>query len=148
MPGPAAAARGTCLAQGVHLPVDLGRVVGRPHPDVTGVDLGLTAEHRLAILMTWTCSGWTLGGDGDEIRNAGHAMGLADHPLHLVALEDLVDLAVQGFTNQQVVNQVFISVHTVVFHLRQVFQQTGHHLSPDAIRSGDAPGSRVRGRCP
>jgi DNA-binding CsgD family transcriptional regulator/tetratricopeptide (TPR) repeat protein len=33
------------------------------------------------------------------------------------------ELVSQGFTNQQVADQMFISVHTVAFHLRQVFRK-------------------------
>jgi DNA-binding CsgD family transcriptional regulator len=33
------------------------------------------------------------------------------------------DLVSQGLTNQQVADQMFISVHTVAFHLRQVFRK-------------------------
>jgi DNA-binding CsgD family transcriptional regulator len=34
-------------------------------------------------------------------------------------------LVSQGFTNQQAADQMFISVHTVAFHLRQVFRKLG-----------------------
>ena len=33
------------------------------------------------------------------------------------------ELVSQGLTNQQVADQMFISVHTVAFHLRQVFRK-------------------------
>ena len=33
------------------------------------------------------------------------------------------ELVAQGLTNQQVADQMFISVHTVAFHLRQVFRK-------------------------
>ncbi|MCW2877378.1 MAG: ATPase-like protein [Sphaerisporangium sp.] len=34
-------------------------------------------------------------------------------------------LVTQGWTNRQVANQMFISVHTVAFHLRQIFRKLG-----------------------
>jgi DNA-binding CsgD family transcriptional regulator len=33
------------------------------------------------------------------------------------------DLVSQGLTNQQAADQMFISVHTIAFHLRQVFRK-------------------------
>jgi DNA-binding CsgD family transcriptional regulator/tetratricopeptide (TPR) repeat protein len=35
------------------------------------------------------------------------------------------ELVAQGFTNQQAADRMFISVHTVAFHLRQVFRKLG-----------------------
>jgi DNA-binding CsgD family transcriptional regulator/tetratricopeptide (TPR) repeat protein len=46
--------------------------------------------------------------------------------LSLTGTEGMVsELVSQGFTNQQVADQMFISVHTVAFHLRQVFRKLG-----------------------
>jgi ATP/maltotriose-dependent transcriptional regulator MalT len=46
--------------------------------------------------------------------------------LSLTSTECLVsELVAQGFTNQQAADQMFISVHTVAFHLRQVFRKLG-----------------------
>jgi DNA-binding CsgD family transcriptional regulator len=33
----------------------------------------------------------------------------------------IVDLVAQGLSNRQVANQMFLSVHTIAFHLRSVF---------------------------
>jgi DNA-binding CsgD family transcriptional regulator len=35
------------------------------------------------------------------------------------------ELVAQGLTNQQVADQLYVSVHTVAFHLRQVFRKLG-----------------------
>jgi DNA-binding CsgD family transcriptional regulator len=35
------------------------------------------------------------------------------------------ELVSRGLTNQQVADQMFVSVHTVAFHLRQVFRKLG-----------------------
>jgi DNA-binding CsgD family transcriptional regulator/tetratricopeptide (TPR) repeat protein len=44
--------------------------------------------------------------------------------LSLTSTESAVsELVAQGFTNRQVADQMFISVHTVAFHLRQVFRK-------------------------
>jgi DNA-binding CsgD family transcriptional regulator len=53
---------------------------------------------------------------------------VADRPptgwLSLTGTEMAVsELVSEGFTNQQVADQMFISVHTVAFHLRQVFRK-------------------------
>jgi DNA-binding CsgD family transcriptional regulator len=46
--------------------------------------------------------------------------------LSLTGTESAVsELVAQGFTNQQVAAQMFISAHTVAFHLRQVFRKLG-----------------------
>jgi DNA-binding CsgD family transcriptional regulator len=37
----------------------------------------------------------------------------------------VAELAAQGLTNQQVADQMFVSIHTVAFHLRQVFRKLG-----------------------
>lgn len=87
-------------------------------------------------------------------------MDLADHPLHLVALEDLVDRAVRGFTNQQVANQMFISVHTVVFTRARSSNKLGitsaltpsgrgmcpAHAFADAVRDRSMPAGQSNGR--
>jgi DNA-binding NarL/FixJ family response regulator len=33
------------------------------------------------------------------------------------------DLVAQGLTNQRIANEMFLSTHTVAFHLRQVFRK-------------------------
>ncbi|HVU72816.1 MAG TPA: helix-turn-helix transcriptional regulator [Mycobacteriales bacterium] len=37
----------------------------------------------------------------------------------------VVDLAVEGLTNRQIAEQMFLSPHTIAFHLRQVFRKLG-----------------------
>ena len=62
------------------------------------------------------------------------------------------ELVAQGLTNQQVADQLFISVHTVAFHLRQVFRKLGIGsrvelariaLERSAGREPDTPGSSL-----
>jgi DNA-binding CsgD family transcriptional regulator/tetratricopeptide (TPR) repeat protein len=54
------------------------------------------------------------------------------------------ELVSQGLTNQQVADQMFISVHTVAFHLRQVFRKLAIssrvELARIAVDEGTAPG--------
>jgi DNA-binding CsgD family transcriptional regulator len=35
------------------------------------------------------------------------------------------ELVAQGLNNQQVADQMYISVHTVAFHMRQIFRKLG-----------------------
>jgi DNA-binding CsgD family transcriptional regulator len=53
------------------------------------------------------------------------------------------ELVAQGLTNQQVADQMFISVHTVAFHLRQVFRKLAIssrvELARIAVDEGTAP---------
>jgi DNA-binding CsgD family transcriptional regulator len=53
------------------------------------------------------------------------------------------ELVSQGLTNQQVADQMFISVRTVAFHLRQVFRKLGIssrvELARIAVGQGRAP---------
>lgn len=44
------------------------------------------------------------------------------------------ELVSEGFTNQQVADQLFISVHTVAFHLRQVFRKLGISSRVELVR--------------
>ena len=62
----------------------------------------------------------------------------------------------QGLTNRQVAVQMFLSPHTVGFHLRQIFRKLGIrsrvelarlHARPEGARTGVPPGER-RGRGP
>jgi DNA-binding CsgD family transcriptional regulator len=39
----------------------------------------------------------------------------------------VADLALQGLTNQQIAGRLFLSPHTVAFHLRQVFRKLEVH---------------------
>ncbi|GAA0411121.1 hypothetical protein Acor_14930 [Acrocarpospora corrugata] len=73
--------------------------------------------------------------DAARVRRRMRRMGVrhrhwsaADHPVSgwdsLTATELRVShLVAQGWTNRQVAEQMFISVHTVAFHLRQVFRK-------------------------
>lgn len=46
--------------------------------------------------------------------------------LSLTATECAVaELAAEGLTNQKVADQMFISMHTVAFHRRQIFRKLG-----------------------
>ncbi len=55
----------------------------------------------------------------------------------------VAELVSQGLTNQQVADHMFISVHTVAFHLRQVFRKLGisSRVELARIAVGQAPGS-------
>jgi DNA-binding CsgD family transcriptional regulator len=44
------------------------------------------------------------------------------------------ELVAQGLTNQQTADQMFLSVHTVAFHLRQVFRKLGISSRVDLTR--------------
>ncbi|MFF5207726.1 AAA family ATPase [Streptosporangium sp. NPDC000396] len=62
-----------------------------------------------------------------------------DHPVSgwasLTGTERAVcDLVAQGLTNRQAAEQMFISEHTVAFHLRQVFRKLGIHSRVELAR--------------
>ena len=72
------------------------------------------------------------------------------------------DLVAQGLTNQKIANQMFLSVHTVAFHLRQVFRKLDISSRVDLARvltersqpgetqhviATDSVGHLTRGRC-
>jgi DNA-binding CsgD family transcriptional regulator len=58
-------------------------------------------------------------------------------------------LVAEGLTNQQVADQMFISVHTVAFHLRQVFRKLGISSRVELARAAVAGlHSLMRGRAP
>jgi Bacterial regulatory proteins, luxR family len=42
----------------------------------------------------------------------------------------VAELVSQGSTNQQVADQMFVSMHTVAFHLRQIFRKLGIRREP------------------
>jgi DNA-binding CsgD family transcriptional regulator len=50
-------------------------------------------------------------------------------------------LVIQGFTNKQAATQMFLSPHTVGFHLRQIFRKLGIHSRTELARFGHDPGS-------
>jgi DNA-binding CsgD family transcriptional regulator len=54
----------------------------------------------------------------------------------------IVDLVVQGLSNRQVASQVFLSVHTVAFHLRHVFWKLGVSSRVQLARIAAEQGSR------
>jgi DNA-binding CsgD family transcriptional regulator len=99
---------------------------GRHDDAVRSLDLALSAHHAT-------------GSQRDEarIRRRLRDMGVrhrhwtyAERPLSgwesLTETERSVSLLVaQGWTNQQVADQMFISVHTVAFHLRHIFRKLG-----------------------
>nr|AGI62210.1 transcriptional regulatory protein [uncultured bacterium] len=63
----------------------------------------------------------------------------ADRPVggraSLTQMEETVAaLVVQGLTNRQVASQLFVSPHTVGFHLRQIFRKLGIHSRIDLVR--------------
>jgi DNA-binding CsgD family transcriptional regulator len=55
------------------------------------------------------------------------------------------ELVAQGLTNQQVADQMFISVHTVAFHLRQVFRKLAISSRVELARIAVAEGSARAG---
>jgi DNA-binding CsgD family transcriptional regulator len=58
------------------------------------------------------------------------------------------ELVSHGYTNQEVADQMFISVHTVAFHLRQVFRKLGIssrvELARIAVEQAQGPRTSVR----
>ena len=58
------------------------------------------------------------------------------------------ELVSHGYTNQEVADQMFISVHTVAFHLRQVFRKLGIssrvELARIAVEQAQGPSTSVR----
>jgi DNA-binding CsgD family transcriptional regulator len=68
--------------------------------------------------------------DGQQ-REAGAVTGLVDRfgragREGLTGTErGVADLVAGGLTNQQVANQIFLGVHTVAFHPRQIFRKIG-----------------------
>ena len=78
----------------VHVPVELGGVIRYLDPDVPGVDLRLAPErvldHGLDLLRAHRRR------DRDEVRHAHHSLNVADHPLDLVPLVLVLDVALEG----------------------------------------------------
>jgi DNA-binding CsgD family transcriptional regulator len=55
------------------------------------------------------------------------------------AERSVADLVAQGLTNRQVARQMFVSPHTVSYHLRQVYRKLGIHSRIDlALQKGSA----------
>ena len=44
------------------------------------------------------------------------------------------DLVAKGLTNQQIAGEMFLSTHTVAFHLRQVFRKLDIRTRSDLVR--------------
>src|SRR5260370_19055629 len=94
------------------------------------------------------------------IRRSGPSPGSAAAPtlvkarpangwLSLTGTETAVaELVSQGFTHQQVADQMFISVYMVAFHLRQVFGKLAisSRVERARIAVGQAEGRAARGR--
>ncbi len=106
-----------------------------------GVALRRTGDHEAGIAaLDRALAGYERTGatrDAARVRRRLRRAGVrhrhwsyADRPAtgweSLTETENTVSLLVaQGWTNQQVANQMFISVHTVAFHLRQIFRKLG-----------------------
>jgi hypothetical protein len=85
--------RGARLPHRVHVPVELGGVVGHLDLDVPRVHLGLAPERLLDGRLDGLRAGRRP--DGDEVPHPGHPADVVDHPLDLALLVVVVHLAVE-----------------------------------------------------
>lgn len=172
LPGPAVAAvHARALRE--HDPEALFRVIGE-HTDpwakgsaaedlgvLLGADPGCREQVIENLDTALTCYG-AAGAARDTARVRGRLRRLGERRRHWVRTEHPVSgwasltgteqavcrLVAQGLTNRQAAGQMFISEHTVAFHLRQVFRKLGIRsrveLAGLAVRAGAGQDARHR----
>jgi DNA-binding CsgD family transcriptional regulator len=108
---------------------DLGKLLaaaGRPRDAIARFDRAIEAYEATGAARDVARVRRRLRRLGIRRRHWAVATRPATGWLSLTSTESTVsDLVSQGFTNQQAADQMFISVHTVAFHLRQVFRKLG-----------------------
>lgn len=61
--------------------------------------------------------------------------------------QQIAELAAEGLTNQQIARQVFLSPHTVNYHLRRIFRKLGITSRVELVKILYWPDARARVRC-
>jgi len=101
--------------------VDLLVVSYRSSPELLAVLLTAYGPHdRIAVLLRSV-------GDEDLASAVGRPIGLLDHPKERLSVRerDVYELMVQGLTNLQIANVLFISPATVKVHVQHIFDKLG-----------------------